>query len=65
MTNAAAAFWSIEEVAAFLGVSVATVYGWRHRGIGPPSFRINGVVLHSPDEVQSWVEASREEARSS
>jgi hypothetical protein len=30
----------IEEAAAFLRASVATMRDWRHKGIGPPSFKV-------------------------
>ena len=35
--------WSIEDVAEYLAMSRATLYGWRCRKYGPPSYGWSGV----------------------
>ncbi|EFC78887.1 AlpA family transcriptional regulator [Parafrankia sp. EUN1f] len=32
--------WTVDDLAAFLGVPVTTVYKWRNEGEGPPGYRI-------------------------
>jgi len=33
--------------------------GWRTRGVGPPYFRIEGMVLYRPSDLDDWVKACR------
>ena len=47
--------WSVEETAEFLRVPEATLYQWRHKGVGPPSHRVGRHVRYFPDDVDSWV----------
>jgi excisionase family DNA binding protein len=47
--------WSVEEVAEYLGLSPKTLYGWRCRKSGPPSYRLGNKVRYRPAEVQEWV----------
>ncbi len=49
--------WSVEQTAEFLAVSVKTLYGWRGRKFGPPSYRLGHVVRYRPDEVRAWVDS--------
>lgn len=51
--------WSVDEVSDYLGLAVATLYGWRCRGYGPPAYRLGNKVRYRPDEVRAWVEAQR------
>jgi predicted DNA-binding transcriptional regulator AlpA len=37
-------------------LSLKTLYGWRGRRDGPPSYRIGNVVRYRPDEVRAWVD---------
>ncbi|WP_411147045.1 helix-turn-helix transcriptional regulator [Streptomyces sp. x-80] len=37
-------FLNVKDAAAYLGVSPHTLYVWRHRREGPPSFRMGPVV---------------------
>lgn len=53
--------WTVRDVAQFLGVPVATIYTWRARGDGPPGFRVGKHLRFRPSEVESWLEAHREE----
>jgi hypothetical protein len=39
-TVAIAPLWKIEDVAAFLQVPMATLYQWRHQGVGPRAFKV-------------------------
>lgn len=50
--------WSVGEVAYCLGVPVATLYYWRHRGDGPASCRLGRHVRYRGEDVRAWV-ASR------
>lgn len=49
--------WTVEEAAAYLGLSKKTLYGWRCERAGPPSYRVGGSVRYRPDEVRAWVDA--------
>jgi excisionase family DNA binding protein len=47
---------SIDEVAEYLHMSVKTLYGWRCRKFGPPSYRLGNKVRYRPEEVRAWVD---------
>lgn len=53
---------SLREVADKLGVPVATMYAWRHRGYGPPGYRLGKHVRYDPDAVEAWLEGQRDPA---
>jgi excisionase family DNA binding protein len=38
-----------------LGVPVATLYGWRHRGEGPRGYRVGRHVRYRRVEVEDWL----------
>lgn len=46
--------WTIDDVAAFLCVTVATIYQWRHRGDGPPCVRLGKHLRFDPASVRAW-----------
>jgi excisionase family DNA binding protein len=48
--------WTVDEVSAFLGVPVATLYQWRYRRIGPRASRIGRHLRYNPNDVRAWVE---------
>jgi excisionase family DNA binding protein len=48
--------WTPEDVSLFLGVPVATLYQWRHKGIGPKSHRVGRHLRYKPDDVRAWLE---------
>jgi predicted DNA-binding transcriptional regulator AlpA len=48
---------TIEEVAALTRKPVATLYGYRHRGLGPRSFRLGRRVMYTRSDVLAWVRA--------
>lgn len=47
--------WNVEEAAAYLGLSVETLYGWRCRKYGPPGYRLGNQLRYRPEEVAAWV----------
>ncbi|MFD6443623.1 helix-turn-helix domain-containing protein [Promicromonospora sp. NPDC060204] len=47
--------WTIEEVAEFLRIPVATLYRWRTMGTGPTAFRVGRHLRYNPDAVRSWL----------
>ena len=46
--------WTIDDVSAFLCVSVPTIYQWRHRGAGPPCIRLGKHLRFDPASVRAW-----------
>lgn len=48
-------FWSTEQTAAYLNRPEGTVRQWRHKGDGPPSFRMRGKVMYRRSGVERWV----------
>jgi predicted DNA-binding transcriptional regulator AlpA len=48
--------WSVEQTAEYLSLSVKTLYGWRGRRYGPPSYRIGNLVRYRPGEVHAGVD---------
>ncbi|PUB23976.1 helix-turn-helix protein [Promicromonospora sp. AC04] len=49
--------WTVQDVSAFLGVPVGTLYAWRSTGKGPDARRIGKYVRYRPDDVRAWVAA--------
>ncbi|SES45770.1 transcriptional regulator, AlpA family [Pedococcus cremeus] len=47
--------WTIDDVSAFLGVPVQTLYQWRHRSEGPPGVRLGKHLRFDPAQVRAWV----------
>jgi excisionase family DNA binding protein len=47
--------WTIDDVSAYLGVPVQTLYQWRHRSEGPPCIRLGKHLRFDPDQVRAWV----------
>ncbi|WP_324608026.1 helix-turn-helix domain-containing protein [Streptomyces albus] len=58
-----AAFLNVKKAARYLGISENTLYVWRHRRLGPPSFRMGGRVMYRVSALDEWVE--RQEAADS
>lgn len=54
-----ARLWTCDEVAAFLGVPVSTIYAWRYRSEGPPGYRVGRFVRFRRDEVLAWLDQRR------
>jgi predicted DNA-binding transcriptional regulator AlpA len=57
-----AAFLNVESTAAYLGISRNTLYVWRHRRQGPPSFRMGpgGRVMYRRDLLDAWLTEQQE-----
>ncbi|MFJ4161781.1 helix-turn-helix transcriptional regulator [Micrococcus luteus] len=47
--------WSVDDVAAYVGVPVKTVYTWRSTGAGPRGFRVGKHVRYRAEDVHEWV----------
>jgi excisionase family DNA binding protein len=52
--------WSVEDVAAFLGVPVKTLYQWRTKHYGPKGKRIGRYVRYRREDVMCWLESTEE-----
>jgi len=52
-----AAFLTVKDAADYLGLSPHTLYVWRHRRQGPPSFRMGprGRVMYRLEVLDAWV----------
>lgn len=48
--------WSIEQAAEYLALARKTLYGWRCRNYGPPSYRLGNKIRYRPEEVRAWVD---------
>lgn len=46
--------WSVEDVSAYLGVPVKTLYQWKWRGEGPPVRKIGRHLRYDPRAVKVW-----------
>lgn len=51
------AFLTVKDAAEYLGLSPHTLYVWRHRRQGPPSFRMGprGRVMYRLEALDAWV----------
>ncbi|MDH3262077.1 MAG: helix-turn-helix domain-containing protein [Gemmatimonadota bacterium] len=47
---------TVEELAEYLGVPVATIYAWRHRHEGPPGFRVGKHLRYRSRDVEAWID---------
>lgn len=52
------------EVAELLGLSVATLRAWRHRGKGPRFLRLGRSVRYLPSDLDDFVRSSAVDTRS-
>ncbi|MFE8009095.1 helix-turn-helix transcriptional regulator [Streptomyces sp. NPDC057418] len=62
-----AGFLNVKDTAAYLGISPHTLYVWRHRRQGPPSFRMGprGRVMYRRTALDAWIhEQERADSRS-
>ncbi|MFF6884662.1 helix-turn-helix transcriptional regulator [Streptomyces sp. NPDC012421] len=50
-----AAFLNLPKAAEYLGISPNTLYVWRHRRQGPPSFRMGRRVMYRISSLDQWV----------
>ncbi|MFJ9613481.1 helix-turn-helix transcriptional regulator [Streptomyces noursei] len=51
------AFLTVKDAAKYLGLSPHTLYVWRHRRQGPPSFRMGprGRVMYRREALDAWI----------
>ncbi len=54
--------WSPEDVARYFDVPVSTIYGWRHKGVGPPGIRVGRHVRYRPTDVDEWLRRQESES---
>lgn len=47
---------SAQELAAYLGVPVATIYSWRYRQEGPPAMRVGRHLRYRWRDIQAWLD---------
>ena len=52
---------TVDELAEYLGVPIATLYAWRHRRQGPPGFRVGKHLRYRIGDVQEWIERQLEQ----
>lgn len=50
--------WTIDDLSAYLRKPVRTLYDWRHRGLGPPAYRVGGELRYDPAQVWEWLQAN-------
>lgn len=48
---------SVEDLAAYLGVPLATIYAWRYRRQGPPGFRVGRHLRFREKDIEEWIAA--------
>ena len=51
------ALWGPEDVSAYLGVPVQTLYQWRRRKYGPQARRMGKHLRWNPDAVRAWFDS--------
>ncbi|MEO6472263.1 MAG: helix-turn-helix domain-containing protein [Aeromicrobium sp.] len=51
---------SVRDLAAYLGVPVATIYDWRVDGKGPCGLRVGRHVKFTQTDVAAWLDSMRE-----
>ncbi len=56
---------SIQDLAAYLDLPVATLYAWRYRGPGPSGFRVGRHVRYRQSDVDHWINDQLAESSSS
>ena len=47
---------TVEDLADYLGVPVATIYAWRYHRQGPPGFRVVRHLRFRWNDVELWIE---------
>ncbi|MGI8514624.1 MAG: helix-turn-helix domain-containing protein [Acidimicrobiia bacterium] len=46
---------TVEDLAEYLEVPVATIYAWRYRRQGPPGFRVGRHLRFRQSDVEKWI----------
>ncbi len=50
---------TITETSQLLRAPVATLRYWRHKGEGPPAFKVGRRLVYRERDVQAWIESQR------
>lgn len=53
----------VEELAAYLGVPIQTIYDWRCAGTAPRAFKFGKRLKFAFTDVAEWIEQHHEDAR--
>ncbi len=48
---------TLNQIAAYLGVPIATLYQWRHRGVGPRGIKVGAHVRVRESELKRYLDA--------
>jgi excisionase family DNA binding protein len=51
---------TVDALAEYLGLPIATIYKQRSEGTGPPGFRLGKYVRWRRSEVDAWLETKRD-----
>ena len=51
-------FLSPTQLARYLSVPVATIYGWRHQGKGPPAAKLGNHLRYRKADVDDWIDSN-------
>ena len=54
---------TVQELANYLGVPVATIYAWRYRHEGPPGFRVGRHVRFRRSDIEGWLNDQLDKVR--
>ncbi|MGH8924013.1 MAG: helix-turn-helix domain-containing protein [Acidimicrobiia bacterium] len=46
---------TVDDLAEYLDVPVATIYSWRYRRQGPPGFRVGRHLRFRQSDVEDWI----------
>jgi predicted DNA-binding transcriptional regulator AlpA len=52
---------TLDEVAEWTRTPVATLRYWRHRGQGPPTFKLGRRVVAREEDVEAWIAEAAEQ----
>ena len=54
---------TVEDLATYLDVPVATIYAWRYHRQGPAGFRVGRHLRFRSSDVESWIQDRTAETR--
>tara|TARA_R110000803_G_scaffold16806_2_gene46036 strand:+ start:1741 stop:1920 length:180 start_codon:yes stop_codon:yes gene_type:complete len=57
--NTTEKFYTIEEVAAILGINKTLLYSWRQRNYGPTAHKFGGLLRWSDTDLKNWLTTRR------
>lgn len=52
---------TLDEVAEWTRTPIATLRYWRHRGQGPPTFKLGRRVVAREEDVEAWIAEAAEQ----